>query len=71
MIIEAQRVENGLFIPIESQSKFCRQDKIILDIHVVEPNQKELEKRHKNGYLLKPVNDDEFGDWEEEQVWPE
>ncbi len=32
---------------------------------------RELEKKHREGYLKKPVNKDEFDDWEEEQVWGE
>jgi len=32
---------------------------------------KELEEKHRTGYLKKPVDPDEFGNWEEEQVWIE
>lgn len=28
-----------------------------------------LEERHIKGYVTKPVNDDEFSVWEEEQEW--
>lgn len=30
-----------------------------------------LEQRHRDGYQKKPVQSDEFGGWEKEQVWPE
>ena len=30
---------------------------------------KELEKQHRQGYLKHPVQNDEFNDWEDEQVW--
>jgi metal-responsive CopG/Arc/MetJ family transcriptional regulator len=32
---------------------------------------KELERRHREGYLKNPVQPGEFGDWENEQVWPD
>lgn len=32
---------------------------------------KDLERRHREGYLKKPVQPGEFGDWENEQVWPD
>ena len=30
---------------------------------------KELEEKHKQGYLKKPVEEGEFSEWEDEQVW--
>ena len=30
---------------------------------------RELEEKHKQGYLKKPVEKGEFSDWENEQVW--
>ena len=30
-----------------------------------------LEKRHRRGYERHPVQPDEFGAWEPEQVWPD
>jgi hypothetical protein len=71
MIVEAQKVENGLFIPMIDQFKDIKQSKILVDIEFIEQNQKELERKHKEGYLLKPVEPGEFSDWEDEQVWPE
>lgn len=32
---------------------------------------KELERRHREGYMKKPVRPGEFSDWENEQVWPD
>lgn len=32
---------------------------------------KEKERQHRQGYKRKPALSDEFGDWEEEQVWPQ
>ena len=29
----------------------------------------QLEKKHRRGYEKHPVTDDEFSDWESEQVW--
>lgn len=31
----------------------------------------QLEKKHREGYQRHPVKDDEFSDWEDEQVWGE
>ena len=31
--------------------------------------QLELEKKHRHGYLKKPIKSDEFSDWENEQIW--
>ncbi len=31
----------------------------------------ELERKHREGYRRKPVEREEFGDWEAEQVWVE
>jgi len=42
-----------------------------VEIEVVEQNQKDLERKHRGGYLLKPVEPGEFSDREDEQVWPE
>jgi metal-responsive CopG/Arc/MetJ family transcriptional regulator len=33
--------------------------------------QRELERRHREGYERKPVRPGEFSDWEAEQVWPD
>ena len=71
MIVEAQKVENGLFITMIDQFKQIKQDKILVEIELIEQNQKELEKKHREGYLLKPVEPGEFSVWEDEQVWPE
>jgi hypothetical protein len=71
MIVEAQKVENGLFIPMVDQFKDNNQGKILVEIELIEQNQKELERRHREGYLLKPVEVGEFSDWEDEQAWPE
>ena len=30
---------------------------------------RELEEQHQQGYLMKPVTEGEFSDWEGEQVW--
>ena len=70
MIVEAQKVENGLFIPMIDQFKKIKAGRILVEIEVVEQNPKELERKHREGYLLKPVEPGEFSDWEEEQVWP-
>jgi hypothetical protein len=71
MIVEAQRVKNGLFIPMIDQFKKIKQSKVLVEIELIEQNQKELERKHREGYLLKPVEPGEFGDWEDEQAWPE
>lgn len=71
MIVEAQKVENGLFIPMIDQFKKIKQSKILVEIELIEKNQKNLERKHRKGYLLKPVEPGEFSDWEDEQVWPE
>lgn len=65
MIVEAQKVENGLFIPMVDQFKDINQDKVLVEIELIEHNQKELERRHREGYLLKPVEVGEFSDWED------
>ena len=70
MIVEAQKVENGLFIPMIDQFKKIKQDKFLVEIELVEQDQKELERKHREGYLLKPIEPGEFSDWEDEQVWP-
>jgi len=31
--------------------------------------EKEMERKHREGYIRKPVKDGEFSDWETEQVW--
>jgi CopG family transcriptional regulator / antitoxin EndoAI len=36
-----------------------------------ELRRRELERRHREGYLKKPVRPGEFSDWEREQVWPD
>ena len=33
--------------------------------------QRELERKHREGYERKPVQPGEFSDWENEQVWPD
>jgi hypothetical protein len=71
MIVEAQKVENGLLIPMIDQFKNIKQGKILVEIELIEQDQKELERKHRDGYLLKPVEPGEFSDWEDEQVWPE
>lgn len=32
-------------------------------------NLEQLEKKHRQGYERNPVTDDEFSDWESEQIW--
>jgi metal-responsive CopG/Arc/MetJ family transcriptional regulator len=32
---------------------------------------RELEERHRQGYLKKPVKGGEFDPWQDEQVWPQ
>ena len=71
MIVEAQKVKNGLFIPMIDQFKNIKQDKILVEIQLIEQNQEELERKHREGYLLNPVKPGEFSDWEDEQVWIE
>jgi hypothetical protein len=66
-----QKVENGVFIPMIDQFRKIKQGKILLEIELIEKEREELEKRHKEGYLLKPVIPGEFSDWEDEQVWVE
>jgi len=31
--------------------------------------EKEMERKHRQGYIRKPVKHGEFSDWETEQVW--
>lgn len=71
MIVEAQKVKNGLFIPMMGNFKNTKQEKIMVEIELIDPNQGELERKHKAGYLKNPVRIDEFSDWENEQVWVE
>jgi hypothetical protein len=71
MIVEAQKVKNGLFIPMIDQFKNIKQDKILVEIQLIEKNLEELERKHREGYLLNPVKPGEFSDWEDEQVWIE
>ena len=71
MIVEAKKDENGLFIPMVEQFKKIKQGKVLVEIELIENNKKELERKHREGYLRKPVKPDEFGGWEDEQVWPE
>jgi len=71
MIVEAQKTENGLFIPMTDQFEKIKPGKILLDIELIERNKGKLERKHREGYLLKPVKPGEFSDWEDEQVWPE
>ena len=70
MIVEAQKVENGLFIPMIDQFNNIKQDKILVDIQLIEKNLEELERKHRE-YLFNPVKPGEFSDWENEQVWIE
>ena len=53
------------------QFKDINQGKILVGIELIEQNQKELERRQREGYLLKPVEVGEFSDREDEQAWPE
>ena len=71
MIVEAQKVENGIFIPMIDQFKKIKRGKILLEIELIEKEREESERKHKEGYLLKPVIAGEFSDWEDEQVWVE
>lgn len=32
---------------------------------------RELERRHREGYARRPIDPEELGGWEDEQVWPE
>ena len=49
-----------------SRSEFTRRALKDAIIHVKE---RELEKKHKRGYLKHPVKKTEFGPWEKEQNW--
>ena len=69
MIVEALKVENGLFIPMTEQFKRIARDKFLVEIEFIEQDLEELERKHRAGYLLKPVSSGEFSDWENEQVW--
>lgn len=71
MIVEAQKVENGLFIPMVDQFKTITEEKFLVDIELIKQNREDLERKHREGYMSKPVSGDEFSDWEDEQVWPE
>lgn len=67
MIVELQKVENGWFIPMIDQLKKIKKKKVLVDIEVVESNLAELKRKHREGYLLKPLVPGEFDDWEEVQ----
>lgn len=49
-----------------SRSAFIRQS---LQYYLERLKVKELEKRHRDGYLKHPVQASEFDIWEDEQVW--
>jgi len=49
-----------------TRSAFTRQ---ALKNAVIQVNIEMLEKKHKNGYLKRPVVADEFSVWETEQEW--
>ena len=49
-----------------TRSAFTRQ---ALRASLAHLRERELEQRHKEGYLRHPVQQDELGDWEDEQVW--
>lgn len=62
MIVEAQRIENGLFVPMREQFKKINRGKVLVDIRLIEKNQEELERKHREGYFLKPVQPGEFSE---------
>jgi hypothetical protein len=43
----------------------------MVEIELIDQNIKELERKHKAGYLKTPVKIGEFSDWEDEHVWVE
>ncbi len=51
-----------------TRSAFTRQALAQALAHLEEEEQ---ESRHREGYLRRPVQVDELGDWEAEQVWPD
>jgi metal-responsive CopG/Arc/MetJ family transcriptional regulator len=55
--IEQMKITRSAFIR-ESIVYYLKRKKIL-----------EMEKQHKAGYEKKPVREDEFGIWEDEQVW--
>ncbi|MBF0103200.1 MAG: hypothetical protein HQK77_20050 [Desulfobacterales bacterium] len=69
MIVEAKRLENGFFIPMNEKLKCTQKEHILLNIELVDITSQKLEKKHKKGYLLYPVKHDEFSVWENEQIW--
>jgi metal-responsive CopG/Arc/MetJ family transcriptional regulator len=51
-----------------TRSAFARQ---ALREALARAREKEMEERHRQGYLRKPVKPSEFGPWEREQAWGE
>lgn len=49
-----------------SRSAFTRD---ALRLALTELRERELEMRHREGYIRHPVQTDEVSDWEDEQVW--
>jgi len=56
-IIKQKKITRSAFIR-ESIVYYLKRKKIL-----------EMEKKHREGYKKKPVLQDEFQDWEDEQVW--
>ena len=51
-----------------SRSAFTRR---ALQAELEAPRERELERRHREGYQRRPVKRGEFSAWESEQVWTE
>jgi metal-responsive CopG/Arc/MetJ family transcriptional regulator len=49
-----------------TRSAFARE---ALRAALVRVGRQEMERRHREGYMRKPVQTGEFSDWEDEQVW--
>jgi len=69
MIVEALKVDNGLYIPLTEEPEIRADNKVLIKIEFIDPHIQESEKKHREGYLSQPVQSGEFSDWENEQVW--
>ena len=49
-----------------TRSEFTRR---ALQEAIARLREKEMERRHREGYMRKPVKPGEFSDWENEQAW--
>ncbi len=63
LVVEVDKVVERLGT---TRSAFTRE---ALRTSLARLHEKELERRHKEGYLRHPVRPDELDDWEDEQVW--